>query len=301
MVKLKIADTIIGFSSKFPQRKDRVDSWFAGRYKIFFSRSRKRSDIRLEVRVTKKLPEIGNSRRIFTTYHLDSKEENWSLSKNSRGYVYQSPAQGKEQVVFISRYFNRATAYLLPKPGSGLVWSISDLIYDFLLVLLMNYFARRKTGIVIHGVGVKDSDGRGFVFAGKSGSGKSTTARIWHKYTQARVLNDDRMIIRKIRGRFFIFGSPWHGGFSDYLDSSCELARLDKFFFIRHWPRNTSRPLAYREAMSDIYPLIFPTFWDKGLLDNLVLLASDLIRVSRCFNLGFVANKRVIKFVREIK
>ena len=114
------------------------------------------------------------------------------------------------------------------------------------------------------------------------------------------VLNDDRIIVRKNDGKFFIYGAPWHGEFGDYLASRIDSAPIDKLFFIHHAPRNNVRHIREKEAFNSLYPAIFPTFWDKGCLENIVSFCQDLVEGTPCFSLGFVNDRRVIDFVRRI-
>ena len=223
------------------------------------------------------------------------------MLKRRKGYIYSCPLEEKKQVMLVNETFDRVTAYLLSKKGKGQVWKTTDIIYDFLQVLLINYFSQRNQGIFTHSVGVKDLDNQGLLFTGKSGCGKSTTARLWHRHSQAMVLNDDRIIVRKNNGKFFIYGCPWHGEFSDYLSSRIESARLAKLFFIHHSSKNIVKPILEKTAFQLLYPAMFPVFWDKENLSNIVSFCQDLVKSVPCFSLGFVNNKRIIKFVRRIK
>ena len=63
---------------------------------------------------------------------------------------------------------------------------------------------------VVHG-------GRGFLFLGRSGTGKSTHSRLWHEYIPGTdLMNDDNPIVRYEDGRFLVYGSPWSGKTSCY-------------------------------------------------------------------------------------
>ena len=213
----------------------------------------------------------------------------------------------------VNEVFNKVNACLLPKSETdassekrrafikkhrGMVWNITDIIYDFLQVLLINYFAQRNLGIFTHAIGLRDVNGQGFLFAGKSGAGNSTMARLWHKHSKAMVLNDDRVIIRKINRDFFIYGSPLHGEFSDYLASRIESVKLTNLFFIHHSPKNKLRPVFQNEAFKLLYPAVFPTFWDRRCLGNIVYFCQNLVKEISCSKLGFVNNSEIIKFVR---
>lgn len=303
IVNLKIADIVIQMRSSFPiqqfseqEKKAHVEE----RFNNFLYKGRQKPDISIDIIIKDNLPRVGKAETLFVTIHFQDQSENWRLLKKGNAYVYKSPLEDKKQIMFVNSSFNKVKAYLLPKKDKGRVWHITDVIYDFLQVLMINYFAQRKSGIFVHSIGVKDLNGSGLLFAGKSGAGKSTTARLWHKHSKAMVLNDDRIIVRKQDNQFFIHGSPWHGEFSDYLSSRIESAPFKKLFFIYHSPKNTSRRIIKKEAFSLLYPSLFPTFWDKKCLENIASFCHDLIRKVPCYNMGFVNDKRIIDFVRKI-
>lgn len=56
-------------------------------------------------------------------------------------------------------------------------------------------------------------DGQGIIFTGKSGTGKSTHARLWREAFGSRVwmINDDKPLIRLADGKAVVYGSPWDG------------------------------------------------------------------------------------------
>jgi len=302
-IKLKIADIVIRMQSNFPlvqlteqEKRKQVSERFSN---FIYSGSQK-PDILIKVIIVDKLPQIRNTKPLFITYHFQDGIENWRLLKKGNAYIYKTPLKYKKQLMLVNKTFNRVTAYLLPKKDKGWVWNFTDIIYDFLQVLLINYLALYKKGIFVHSIGIKDLDGKGLLFAGKSGCGKSTIARLWYKYSKAMVLNDDRIIVRRLNERFFIHGSPWHGEFSDYLASRIESAPLKKLFFIYHAKKNSVKRISQKEAFNFLYPSIFPTFWDKYCLENIATFCQDLVRNVPCYRLGFVNDKRIIRFVRRI-
>jgi hypothetical protein len=298
-----IADTIIEFKSAFfheEYARDDALSYFVQRYHSFWYEGESKSDILVQVKVVDKLPKPGNYPTAFVTYHPLTKEENWRILNNRDHYTYTSPLAGREQMVMVNRSFDRATAYLRPHPQKGYVWNSHSLVYDFLQVLLINYFAFRQTGIFLHAVAVKDIDGKGLVFAGKSGRGKSTTARIWDRYSRAAVLNDDRIIVRKKKSGYVVYGSPWHGDFSDFLESRVDSARCAGLFAIHQSDRNRIKSIfSPGQAFKSLYPAVIPVFWDKGLLSSVIGFTHGLTAAVPCFDLGFVNDKAVIGFVRD--
>jgi len=303
MLKFKIADTVIKMESDSGHEETTEEErrvFRSERYDNFSYFGKEKPEISIKVNVVKKLPRVSGIKHIFSTFHFQNGSANWHLFRKGNAYVYKTPLEDKLQLMLVNKAFDRVTAFVLPKKNKGWVWSSADIIYDFLQVLLINHFALKNKGIFTHSIGIKDLDGSGLLFNGKSGAGKSTTARIWYKHSKAMVLNDDRIIVRKIKGKFLIYGSPWHGEFSDYLDSHIESAPPKKIFFIHHAKANNARKISPKEAFSLFYPALFPTFWDKTCLENVVSFATDLIKNVPCYRLGFVNNKKVIDFVRRI-
>ena len=184
--RLKIADVTIGFKSADPMLA------ITGAGQHFVSEDRGRNHISVRVKVVPRLPRLGAAKPVFVTCHFEDGEENWRLWKNRGGFLFTCPIKGKEQVITINRGFDRMTAFLLRKPRKGRAWDIEDIIYDFLQVLLIVYLAQRRQGVIFHAAGIRDADGSGLLFAGKSTAGKSTTAKLWHREPGTTVLNDDR-------------------------------------------------------------------------------------------------------------
>jgi hypothetical protein len=299
-IKLKIADIVIECRSAFPVKRltKKEKGYLApGRYAGAFVSGSCAPDIVIDVEVIKELPVVDKTKTIFVTYHVDDGLENWRLLEAKKGHVYQSSIEGKEQVIFVDLALDRAKAYLLPKKGR-MCWHVSDLIYDFLQILLIHYLAKRRLGFFIHAAGVKDGSS-GFVFAGESGAGKSTTARIWHRYTDAVILNDDRVIVRPFGKSYKIYGSPWHGEFGKYLADSKVSAVPANLFFIHQTRSNHIQPLSVREAFLRLYPVLFPTFWDRVCLKNITDLAQSMLECVPAFQLGLCKKKTAVDFVRS--
>ncbi len=300
-VSLKLAEIIITFQSELPHEafsRKELKYQFIERFKGLLYHGRKKADIVIDVFVVDELPVLKEAQDIYATYHPDTGEENWRIARYKDSYVYSSFEKDKEQVVFVNRPFNACQAYVCPKKRKGFVWNVADLIYDFLQILLINYLASRKEGILAHAVGIRDADGRGWLFAGKSGAGKSTIARLWHGHEGAQVLNDDRIIIRRFGDRFFMYGSPWHGDFSDYLKTCAQKARLKDIFFIHHGLKNIIRPVSGAASFRLLYPAIIPVFWDDELIRNIIIFCERLIDRVACFHFGFKNDGKLPDFVR---
>jgi len=156
-------------------------------------------------------------------------------------------------------------------------------------------------GLAIHACGVIDQ-GKGLVFAGTSGAGKSTLANLWEdkKKTSSKggitILSDDRLILRKVKNRFWVYGTPWHG---DAHISSPEKALLNKIFFLKQTPENYVRKLKKMDAVSRLLVTTFPTFYSSEGMGYTLAFCGDLINEISCYELGFVPDQRVIDLIEN--
>ncbi len=298
ILQLTIGGVLIQLSSRFPIEK--AEEIMGRRFQNFFYSGKRLPSVQVKVEVVKNLPVSQGARDLFVTTHFQDGNENWRWKRSGKHFIYTTPVNGKEQYAVVNQAFDKAVVYVLPKTGGRFAWNVGDIIYDFLQILLINYLAHRD-GVFVHGIGLKDTDGSGLLFAGKSGAGKSTTARLWHAHSRATILNDDRIIVRKRGGRFIIYGTPWHGDFSDYLASAMEPAPLKRLFFIYHARKHVNTPMATAQAFCELYPCLFPSFWDKRGLERTAAFCHDLLRHVSVQRLGFRKDRSVIPFVRRIQ
>lgn len=80
------------------------------------------------------------------------------------------------------------------------------------------------------------NDGKGFLFMGKSGTGKSTHSRLWLNHVEGSwLLNDDNPIVRVTGEEVVVYGSPWSGKTPCYRNESAPVAGIVR---LRQAPRN---------------------------------------------------------------
>lgn len=99
-------------------------------------------------------------------------------------------------------------------------------------------------------------DGRGYVFAGLSGAGKSTHARMWRETFGERVVmvNDDKPLLRKVDGHFRVYGTPIDG--KHHLSENTD-APLCGICFIRQGQENCIRKMTADEALPGVMEQIY--------------------------------------------
>ena len=78
-----------------------------------------------------------------------------------------------------------------------------------LIAAIMTHLSTRS-GLMLHS-SLVDFDGKGIMFVGPSGIGKTTQAELWMKYRDAVIINGDMALIREEEDGFTGYGCPWHG------------------------------------------------------------------------------------------
>jgi hypothetical protein len=131
-------------------------------------------------------------------------------------------------------------------------------------ILLARVLAERK-GCYIHASGVV-LGGSGILFVGHSDAGKSTM--VMKLQDKAKVLCDDRIIVRRWPKGFKIHGTWSHG---DVPDVSADAAPLAAILFLKQDRKNRLIPIAHRPEIITrllaclIKPLVTADWWEQML------------------------------------
>ena len=155
--------------------------------------------------------------------------------------------------------------------------------------LLIYYLTALNGDIIIHGSGI-EMNGKGFLFSGMSGRGKTTIARIFDE-AGARVIHDDRLIIRKKEGRYFMFNTPV------YNNEIRSYAALNRIYLLEHSESNWSESLDKLEALTSVMANCIQHHWNSHLISLLSGSLMNLTENVEVKRLAFVPDKSVIDFI----
>jgi hypothetical protein len=160
--------------------------------------------------------------------------------------------------------------------------------------LLMIHLLSQGRGVEIHACGVLDSKDRAYVFAGQSGAGKSTMARMWLDQPGARLLTDERVVLRTDRSRTEAYGTPWHGeaGLAAPLAGD-----LEAVFFLHHGPDNSVIPVARSQAAARLFACSFLPFHSAAAVDRTMAAVERATKDARCYDLWFAPDRSVVDVV----
>lgn len=134
---------------------------------------------------------------------------------------------------------------------------------------MMLLYTFRTTGtdtLMIH-ASVVSYEGKGYVFLGKSGTGKSTHSSLWLKHIKGtELLNDDNPVLRVIDGEVIVYGTPWSGKTPCYKNKQMPLGGIVR---LSQAPYNKIQRLVPLIAYTALMPSCSCMRWDPVATDAL--------------------------------
>jgi hypothetical protein len=221
----------------------------------------------------------------------------WSLFEEPDGYRFNfmRPFRGERpyKTAWFDRQFNTGHVVLSRRffdegiPTYPLEYPLDE--------LLMIHRLARGEGVELHAVGIVDETGRGNLFLGHSGAGKSTSARLWKSRPGVQILSDDRVILRVREGKIWMFGTPWHG---DAGIASPDSSPLEEIYFLEHGHDNEIAPLRQGLATAELFAR---SFVPRHCAEALQFSLGFLERVAReipCNVFRFVPDQSAVEAIR---
>lgn len=246
------------------------------------------ADFRIKILSDKYFCQVGNKKYEdadwFSVYENDNGDSIFSFNPDEVCSITH---------LFIPRFGNDIEIYiddkLLTEKSISII-ETTPFLMCFMILLIKN------SGIILHSSGVLIDD-KGFIFCGKSGSGKTTISNLFIRSNFATVLTDEALILRKHEDSIRIYGSPWKGsGDNIYCNKNCQLNHI---YFIYHGKENTSSNIDKGEAISILVKQAFPYFWDKKLMLRSFSLMTEIANTVSCSSLHFLPDESVVSFIMK--
>jgi hypothetical protein len=255
-----------------------------------------RSDIKIKVH-SEKFDLPANAERVFhapLVEELDNK-----LIKNSDNFwsIYK---------LWSDLYIKTIFPYLDSSREGILKFSLSSSEWDLYLTcgqdnvdpleypldgLILYYLTVIYGDVLIHASGVNHF-GRGYLFSGVSGKGKSTMAALWQN-AGAKVIHDDRLIVRNISGGYRMFNTPI------YKDDNPSDSSLARIYLIEHGSRNELMPVKESAAVSNILANCIQHNWNTEMIAGLMGSLSVMCARIPVYKLSFKPDRSIIDFILD--
>src|SRR3989454_10494216 len=250
-------------------------------------------DLRLEARWGK-LEGVSSGAPLFDSGGL------WRLvaANGSLRFSFTSPALGPipYKMASVDRGFTAGEVWL-HQPYFPSTLPVNPLEYPLDELLLIHLLAAGR-GVEVHACGVVAPNGQGYLFVGQSGAGKTTMARMWQKAEGAGgalILSDDRIILRKIDGTVWMYGTPWHG---EAALASPARAPLKGIYLLRHGASNALVPQRRSQAITRLLASSFAPLYSRDALAFTLGFFEQVARAVPCHELSFTPDERVVALVR---
>jgi hypothetical protein len=221
----------------------------------------------------------------------------WRVHEQDDGllYTFHTPALRPPlyRAVAIDRGLRRGTLYCPPvrgqAPRHALEFPLDELLFQHRLT--------REGALEVHACAVAGPGGA-LLFCGKSGAGKSTTARLWRRaQPRSLILSDDRVVLRLRGPRPWAYGTPWHGE-ARFAEPAARPLRA--VFFLRHARENSLRPLPLAEAAARLLARSFPPPWDGAALARALETAHHVAAAVPCYDFGFRPDRSAVDAARRL-
>lgn len=153
---------------------------------------------------------------------------------------------------------------------------IAEFAISNAMMLLYTFCTSPYQTLMVHASVIRN-DGLGYMFLGRSGTGKSTHSRLWLNHVPGSVLlNDDNPVIRVIDGLAYVYGTPWSGKTPCYKNESVPLKAVVR---LSQAPYNKIARFAPLQSFASLMPACSCMRWDSASVSALHKTVEKVITV----------------------
>lgn len=263
----------------------------------------------------------------------------WKAFEAERGlqFDFLSPRLGDQPYkrLHVDRHFGVARLQMSRKSFLNFPRDAEPLEYPLDELLIMHRLTQEQA-IELHGTGIVRPNGEANLFVGHSGSGKSTTTRLWTAAEDVEVLSDDRIIVRgeksaparggnfgvaggayeqevlRLRDCFALrtnlsaqddkskkmrmYGTPWHG---EAMYASPGSAPLTRIFVLEHGHGNLITPLPPSQAVAELFARSFVPFHRHEYVNSALGFLEALANAVPVYRYAFEPDQRAVEKIRN--
>ena len=203
----------------------------------------------------------------------------WKLGKEHNSLFIYFPSSNPSLASF-NHTLNKIKFYTHDSSGQLLLYLFPEILFSLILP--------KNKGLLLHACGILNKK-KGYLFVAKAGGGKSTLAKLALK-NGFIILNDDRIILRKDKDLFRIYGSPWHGEVKSTENKSLPIKEI---FFLRKAKSCYLKPINKLEALEELLKNSFFLPINNDIIKKRFNLCVALVENLRCFKLYFRPEKSI--------
>ena len=138
----------------------------------------------------------------------------------------------------------------------------------------------------------------GYLFLGKSGTGKSTHSQLWLKnFPQTELVNDDNPVVGIRNGKTIVYGSPWSGKTPCYKDLQCW---AQAFVWLEQKPYNRIERQSKVEAFASLLMSTSLMTWDKPIYRALGDTITEILGQTAVYHLQCLPDEEAAQLCRTV-
>lgn len=253
-------------------------------FKPFATESTSDAECTLEFVDSIDIAKLGNLQTLSESYIADSNSDS-RFYATENGYLYSIVSRSNNQhpaLFYIDSTTNNIVTDIRATDNITLA------VLRFGIWVMFGTVLLKHNAVAIHS-SVIVADGRGVLFLGESGTGKSTHTRLWRENIEgARLLNDDSPIVRIVDGEVRVYGSPWSGKTPCYKSEFYPMAGLCR---LSQAPHNRIVRLSNLRAIGALLPSCPPIFaHDSALQDMICSTIGAIVRSTKAYHLECLPN-----------
>ena len=218
--------------------------------------------------------------RIEQRKSLDYQVERYELSKK-----YEQVLRYGSDILLTNREWNICTLLSLHDPAS----------FSILANHIFYSRAVYHNMIQCHS-SLVDWKGKGILFLGPSGIGKTTQAELWNKYRDAIIINGDIVFVQETPDAFLGWGTPWHGS-SPYCENTnvpvCAMVVLKQTL------ENSIRELTGFEKVTAVSNSVFYPRWLENGIELCLETLDHLLAKVPVYELSYRPDEDAVRLTEE--
>lgn len=153
----------------------------------------------------------------------------------------------------------------------------------------------RRERLCLHASCVSTPVG-GLLFAGPSGIGKSTQARLWCRHGGGTQINGDRPVLGKNGDEWRAWGSPYAGSSGIHVNESCPVRAV---MILRQAPQCDLRRLEGAEAFRKLFACLTVNSWDPDFVNRACDLCLELSARVPVYEFACTPDIRAVEALKE--
>ena len=159
---------------------------------------------------------------------------------------------------------------------------IAEFAISNAVMLLYAFFSAPYDTMMVHASVIAHA-GQGYMFLGKSGTGKSTHSRLWLTHIEdTELLNDDNPVVRVHGSEVIVYGTPWSGKTPCYKNQQVPLKAVVR---LSQAPYNKITRLAPLQSFASLIPACSCKRWDSEAMGMLHKAVEKAISIVPCYHL----------------